>query len=499
MKKFPSRWTVVPASLLFSLLGAVLPVSTHAQQPAQVAPLEFHATDVAVVRPGYVRQTMSLTGPVRPIDQAQVKTPMEGIVRQVLVREGSSVKAGDVVVRMDDTEYQAQVTAARGALAIAQAQKEVARKARVNSRSLAAQGYISEGAADTTLTQLSVAQANVDSAQAALDLALKALGNTIIRAPIAGLVNGRAVRPGDRIAIDSRLLDIIDLSRVELETAVSSTQIQRVTVGQEATVALQGVAARLRGRVARINPATQSGTPNVMAYIEIDNPRNLLRAGMFAQAELTLLSLSNVLTVPQTSIQLDGDVASVYTVERGVLARRPVVLGARGQDGSNDVVEVRSGLSQGAMVVRNNMGGMAAGVRVKFAPGQTPVRTPAATMTSAPANVSPVTSTPAATVNTPPTLTSGITAAPPAATAPAAVATGPTLTSGITASAPGAGAASPAPATPGNGTAAQPSASTAPAAQPTPLSSPALPQAATARTTPASQLGGQTAPAAAAP
>lgn len=490
MTKNLSRWSAVPVSLSLAVaLLAAAPPAVTAPQPAQLPALEFFANDVAVVRPGSVRQTMSLTGPVRPIDQALVKTPMEGLVRQVLVREGSSVKAGDVVVRMDDAEYQAQVTQARGALAVAQAQKEVARKARINSRSLAAQGYISEGAADNTLTQLSVAEANVDAAQTALDLARKALGNTIIRAPIAGLVNNRKVRPGDRILIDTPLLEVIDLSRVELETAVSSSDIPRVTVGQEATVALTGVASRLRGRVARINPATQSNTPNVMAYIEIDNPRNLLRAGMFAQAELTVLSMAGVLTVPQTAIQLDGDVASVYTVERGVLARRPVVLGARGQDGSNDVVEVRSGLAQGAMVVRNNLGGLAAGIKVKFAPGQTPVRPAPATMTGTPAGQAPAasTSTPAATVQA--TLTSGITASPPTAGAPAAAGNvtpgAPSLTSGIIATAPARNGAANAAATPANPTRPATSQAVAPATtQP----------AAAAQTTPASQAGGQTAP-----
>ncbi|MGI4937845.1 MAG: efflux RND transporter periplasmic adaptor subunit, partial [Janthinobacterium lividum] len=255
-----------------------------------------------------------------------------------------------------------------------------------------------------TASQFDIAQANVDGAQGMLDVAQKALSDTVIRAPISGVVSSRTVQPGEKVSPDNRLLDVVDLSRMELEAGVPSSDILKVMLGQQVWLTVEGLESRLRGKVARINPATQSGSRSILIYVEIDNPDNLLRGGMFAEARLSLAEKAGVLAVPQSALQTQGDAASVFVIENGMLAQKPVTLGIRGVTGDNDAVEIVSGLSAGALVVRNNLGNLRPGTRVRFAAGQAaPQAAAAAQQTSmqaaiskdTPAAVEPPTTSPA--------------------------------------------------------------------------------------------------------
>ncbi len=104
---------------------------------------------------------------------------------EVLVREGESVKAGQVLVKMDTSEYQARQDQDKRRLAAARGQLDIATKARDNNKALLAKGFISQNAFDNAESQYRIARANVDSAKGALDVAQKSLGDTVIRAPIS--------------------------------------------------------------------------------------------------------------------------------------------------------------------------------------------------------------------------------------------------------------------------------------------------------------------------
>jgi RND family efflux transporter MFP subunit len=185
---------------------------------------------------------------------------------------------------------------------------------------------------------------------------------------MAGLVSTRTIEPGEKVSVDNKLLDVVDLRQMELEAPVPTADILKVKLGQEVLVRVEGLPDAVTGKVVRINPATQSGSRSIMVYVRIDNPDNLLRAGMFADASLTLDKRDAVLTVPTTAIQNQGDKAYVYTIENGKLARRDVVAGLRGVDNKGNAVEISSGLQDGARIVKANLGNLNAGTPVKILP-----------------------------------------------------------------------------------------------------------------------------------
>lgn len=357
------------------LLGAVVGVGAM-KRPAAKAPaataqkapiLEFLPADLTEVTSGEVRQTLRLSGALRAVSQAAVKAKVAGEVREVLVREGEPVKAGQVLIRIDPTEYQARVEQARGSLMASRGQLDIATKSRDNNQALVSKGFISQTAFDNAASQYDIARANLESAKGAFDVAQKALNDTVIRAPISGLVAARSVQPGEKVSVDNRLLDVVDLRQMEMEAAVPTADLAHVKVGQEVTVSIEGLSNSLAGRVARINPATQAGSRSVLVYIQVDNPDGALRIGMFGEAQLTLAKKENVLTVPQTAVRSQAGADFIYVVDNGSLKRAPVVLGLKGLQGGEPVAEVANGIAPGTRIVKNNLGTLIDGTAVRMA------------------------------------------------------------------------------------------------------------------------------------
>lgn len=372
MLKRRSFWIVLAIGLLVAgIASGVL----KKQKPAAVAPtiaqaptvMEFLASDVTQVQARDLRRLLPLTGSLRAFHQASVKAKVAGEVREVLVREGEAVKAGQILIRMDASDYQARLAQAQGSLAAARGQLDIATKARDNNKALLDKGFISKNAFDNADSQFAIARANVDSARGALEVAQKALADTVIRAPISGLVSSRSVQPGEKVSADNRLLDVVDLAQMELEAAVPAADIMHVALGQEVQVKVEGMPQPFTGKVVRINPATQAGSRSIMTYIQIDNPQGALRVGMFAEAQLTTEKKASVLTVPQSAIRSDAGHAFVYAIEDSKLVQKPVTLGASGNDGDGNAVEIVQGLDGGAQIVRTNLGNLRAGTTVKFA------------------------------------------------------------------------------------------------------------------------------------
>ncbi|MBI1889918.1 MAG: efflux RND transporter periplasmic adaptor subunit [Burkholderiales bacterium] len=376
MLKRRSFWIVLITMLVAAGVSAnvlkkrAAPPDAPVAAPAQMA-LEFLPSDVTEVKPRDLRQILLLSGSLRAVNQVSVKAKLAGEVREVLVREGEAIKAGQLLVKIDPTEYQARLDQAKGSLMAARGQLDMATKARDNNQALVAKGFISQNAFDNASSQYDIARANAESAKGALDVAQKALNDAVIRAPISGLVSMRNVQPGEKVSADNRLLDVIDLSKMELEAAVPTNDITSVALGQEVQLKVEGLPTLMTGKVARINPATQAGSRSVMTYIQVDNPQGLLRAGMFAEAQLTLSKKSGVLTAPQSAIQNAGNAASLYAIENGKIVQKTVTLGIRGKDdnerGDGGAVEILSGVDNGARIVKTNLGNLKSGTAVRFA------------------------------------------------------------------------------------------------------------------------------------
>lgn len=360
--------TIIVMLILFlgSLLNSKKPAAP-ANTVATASALAFTREEIMQVTSVELKQTLALSGSLRAVEQASMKARIAGDVREVLAREGEAVKAGQILVRMDTTEYQAKVDQARGNLNAARAQMDIAIKNRDNNRALLDKGFISRAAFDNTASQLAVAQANVDAARGALEVIQKLLNDTVIRAPISGLIASRNIQPGEKISVDYRLFDLVNLKKMEMEAAVPANEISRIKLGQQVSLHVEGMPETFTGQVTRINPGTQAGSRSILVYIQVGNPQDLLRMGMFAEAQLTLQTKTDVIALPMSAVRKDSNGAYVYAIEAGKLIKKPVTLGMEGRIDEEPRVEIISGLRLNDEVIKNDMGNLRPGTAVHIA------------------------------------------------------------------------------------------------------------------------------------
>jgi len=318
--------------------------------PAAQVPLEFVATDLAYVEPAALTRWLPLSGTLRPLNQTTVKAKVSGEIRQVSVREGESVKAGQPIVRFDTADLDARLNDRIGALESSRAQLALAEKTREQNRQLLKQKFISQTAYDSAESNLSVTQGTVKSNEAQVQLARIALRDASVAAPLSGVVAKRLVQPGEKVPFDAPLVTIVDLTEMELQAMVPANDIPELNIGMKVTLAIDGFGERrFTGTIERINPTTEAGTRAILVFIHIPNADGALRGGMFGTGRVTLAAGAPVPTLPAVAVRTEAGQNFVWTIENGKLARRIVTVGRR--DDSAGRVEVKTTLPSGIPIL----------------------------------------------------------------------------------------------------------------------------------------------------
>lgn len=370
------RWKWIVAALVLALLAAAVArtlAARRAQQQAQAAAaaaktslvVELAATDVTLAQVRDLEIGLPVTGALKAVSTAFVKARVPGELQGLTVREGDAVKAGQVIARIESTEFQARLRQAEDQANAARAQVDIAQRQFDNNRALMEKGFISKTALDTSAATLAGAKSSYQAAAAAADVARKTLDDTVLKAPISGIVSQRLAQPGERVPVDARIIEIVDLSRLELEAAISAADASQVRIGQEASLRIEGIAEPVMARVARINPSTQAGSRNVVVYLAVQSSA-ALRQGLFAEGRLGTGRLST-LAVPVSAVRTDKPQPYVQVVENGKILHRSVTVGARGESGGTTMVAV-SGLAENAQVLTGAVGTLVDGTAVRFTP-----------------------------------------------------------------------------------------------------------------------------------
>lgn len=341
--------------------------ATAAAVAAQKTPVyELPPQDVATVERLELAQSVGVSGSLRALQTAAIKARVAGEVQGITKREGDAVKEGEVVARIDSTEAQARVRQAEQQTKSALAQVAIARRAQDNNQSLVQQGFISATALETSTNNLAAAEANHQAAVAALDIARKALGDTTLRAPLSGQVSARLVQNGERVGVDARILEVVDLSGFELEAALAPADAARVAVGQKAQLRVEGLDQAVDATVARINPSVQAGSRSVLVYLRLPAAAGM-RQGLFAQGEIVTGQLQ-ALAVPLSSVRNDKPQPYIQVIQGGRVVHVPVPLGRQGQHGGEAMLVVDGVVAApaGTQLLRVQAGLIREGTEVKL-------------------------------------------------------------------------------------------------------------------------------------
>lgn len=348
---------------------------------AKAAPiLELASNEVLTVVERTLQQTVPVSGTLKAVKTAAVKIRVAGEVQGLMVREGDFVKAGQIIARIEPTEVKARLRQAKEQTDTAKSQVDIAQRQFDNNQSLVQQGFISKTALENAVASLNGAKGSYQASLAAVEIAQRALEDTVLRAPISGFVATRGVQNGERAPVEAKVIDIVDLSSMELEAVLPPQDALALRVGQVAQLRLDGASQTtlLAAKVVRINPSAQSGSRGVVVYLSVP-AHPLLKNGLFAQGEVQIGQVQ-ALALPLDGLRTDKPSPYVQVIDGAKIRHQNVAPGLRGQVGSTTMVAVQ-GLSTGDRVVAGSVGPLREGTAVKLlaasVPAVAPVNAPA--------------------------------------------------------------------------------------------------------------------------
>lgn len=327
-------------------------------------PLEFARSDVVTLQPKRLSVELAVSGNVQAVSQATVRSKLSAEVKRVLVREGDRVSAGQVVAEFDTAQLRAQLAERTATFESERAKLATTDRVRQSNAQLVKQNFISQNAFDSVDTAYQAQVAAAAAARAQLEQTQIQMGDSVVRAPISGVVAKRHVQPGEKLAFDAPLMTIVDLAQLEVQAQVPVSDVPQISKGMAAQVDIEGIRGRsFAGRVERINPSTEPGTRTVNIYVSLPNEEALLKAGMFAKVVLTTVPEAEAPSLPMSAVRSDGQQSYVWVIADGKLARRDIATGRR--DERAQLIEVTSGLAPSDVVLATKFDNLKDGLAAK--------------------------------------------------------------------------------------------------------------------------------------
>lgn len=304
-----------------TVLAAIIGYRIYSTQVAskeragRVAQGRAVAVEIGKVTRQDINPVLAFSANLEPLWSAEISSKVDGRIDKLLVDEGDFVRAGTVIAILDTNELAAQVVQAEGSLYSAQANVEQAELDLKRTDALAKQGAVSVQSLDTARIKRDLAVGGLRSAEGNLTLLRARMDNATITAPRDGIVTKRYLQAGFYAKAGTSIVTIADVTALLAKAIVGEAQVQELTLGAVVSIKVNALGNRaFAGTVTRISPAASLPARTFTAEITIANTENLLRAGMFATAEVPGMIHKNALVVPESALVLREDQKTVYVV-----------------------------------------------------------------------------------------------------------------------------------------------------------------------------------------
>lgn len=384
-------------SLAGALAGACSAPGSSETQAAEAAPAAVSVDTVTAVEQPiarFIRATGSLTAE----EQADVAAEVAGRVVATPVERGTPVTTGTALIRLSSTETEAQAKEAEAnaaqiearlglrpggsldvdavpevqnaAASLALAQNEFSR-----IQSLLEQRVVSQSEFDQRRTQTEAARQQLEvakngaaqqyqalqAARARVTLAQKALADTVVRAPFAGVVAERLVSVGDYVNKGMRVAVVVRVDPLRVQLTVPAQFSAAVGMGQPVAFEVDAYPGRtFEGRVRYVSPALEANQRALIIEAVVANAKFELKPGLFATARIEQPARTPGVLVPATAVQTLGGTSRVFVVTGDAVEERLVTVGQT----VDTMIEVTTGLKAGEKVASNNLGQLADGLRI---------------------------------------------------------------------------------------------------------------------------------------
>lgn len=352
--------------------------SAAAAAKAAAPTLLLAPEDVLTLKSGVLASGPVISGSVQPERRADLRAEVAAVVTQVLKENGEAVRAGDLLMRLDDTAIRDSLGSAEEAVrASSQAYDQTERQVQ-RLKTLQAQGMTTTQALEDAEVRRNNARSDLVAAKARGVAARQQLTRTSVRAPFDGVVSERKASVGDTVQVGRELLKVIDPRSMRFDGLVAADRMGELKVGQAVSLRVNGFStADVVGKVRRIDAAANATTRQVEVIVAFADPDKAPRvAGLFAEGRIETGS-AQALLLPENAVVRAGDSAFVWRLQANAISKTAVKLGER--DARSGEVPVLTGLAPGDRLLRNPGSALSEGQKFEFA------KPAAAALASAPA------------------------------------------------------------------------------------------------------------------
>lgn len=328
-------------------------------QPKEDLSLSFGATagdarpavNAVVVSPRLVLDRIFTTGVILPNEVVELSMESAGKVTGLFFDEGRVVEAGELLLKINDSELQAQFKTAE--LRIKQA-----REIEVRQRTLLEREGLSQAEYDLASNELSVQEAQLDLIRAQID-------KTELRAPFGGVIGLRYVSEGSYVTSASKIATLQDIDPIKVEFSIPEKYASRVAVGDVIRYSVEGYSGTFDGQIYAFEPSIQQDTRSLRLRARSANMGTKLLPGSFVNIELVFNEIEGALTVPSVAIIPELGGAKVFLYSSGIVVPRVIETGIR----MSGNVQVTSGLAPGDTVITSGLQTVFPGMPIRLATG----------------------------------------------------------------------------------------------------------------------------------
>lgn len=346
------------------------------EEKAQESELTVKA---AQAKTQYIAKTSEYSGIIRGINEVNVMPKAVARVTSINAKPGDYVKAGQVLLTLDSSDYAAGIRQAEAAVEMAEAgkrandiQKTTAltnyeRTLRLHENGAVADSQLEAVKAQYDALNSGSAEAAVEQAKAGLEQAKVAVGNCTITAPISGVVGAIGLSLGEMASMQTPAAIISDTTSLEVEVLVSESEIAYVQENAEVNVTVSAVRDEpFKGKVASVSVAADPYSKNFKVKITLDNPDNLIKSGMFAKVVLATISAENALCVPRNAVIPKGGKSAVFLIDEDSRAR---LLEVETGIENSSYIQITKGLKEGQEVIEKGNTLVSDGSKVRVVTG----------------------------------------------------------------------------------------------------------------------------------
>ncbi len=380
-------WPALPGLLTALVAVAGCTGESPATAAAQKAPPPPREVKVVPAVESRMPRTVAVTGTLAAEDQIVLALKVTGRLAELTVDLGSRVRRGQVIARLDPTDFKLRLEQAQAGMQQARVrlglttdgtsdrvepeqtsivrqaravldearltrerfallfEKELVAKAQLDTA--VANEQVAEGRYQDAMEEVRNRQAILVQRRTELELARQGLTDTELRSPADGMIRDRRVSVGEFMAAGAPIATLVRIHPLRLQLAIPERAAVDVRAGQEVRVMVDGGAGVHTGRIVRLSPSIQEQNRTLTVEAEVPNPTGVLRPGSFARAEVVIAADQPAVFVPASSIVVFAGIEKVLTVRGGKAEERRIVTGRR----EKDRVEVIEGLKAGEGVV----------------------------------------------------------------------------------------------------------------------------------------------------